>query len=264
MNSYDKFKQDKSVIEAKVKEYTSQIKLKPDHRFASFDYCYNYFYKFPNKPNKDRDMEKSCLHLAYYLASWGMLRGSSFLLQKTSKYFQSVIEYVETVDPAYWEIDVDSYNDDNIKKVLELYENIKEKIIQNEERPVRHITLVSKILLGIFGFIPAYDGNFCRAFSCMANGINGNPKCGFTTVNKESLCCVKQFYIENKEIIDKLSKETYTIEFASGKDTDIHYPKAKIIDMYGFIVGEEIDKLKKALQTADKSNLASIDHIPLP
>jgi len=47
-------------------------------RYTSFDYCYNYF----RQPSKEilADMEKSCLVIGFYLASWGMLRGSSFLL----------------------------------------------------------------------------------------------------------------------------------------------------------------------------------------
>jgi len=35
--------------------------------------------------------------------------------------------------------------------------------------------------------------------------------------------------------IDALSAETQTIDFKTGNPTGIHYPKAKIIDMYGWI-----------------------------
>ena len=34
--------------------------------------------------------------------------------------------------------------------------------------------------------------------------------------------------------IDNLSKNTFTTDFLSGEKTKINYPKAKIIDMYGF------------------------------
>lgn len=46
-----------------------------NHRYTSFDYCYNYFH--PTN-NSKQDIEKSCLVLGFYLASWGMFRGSSF------------------------------------------------------------------------------------------------------------------------------------------------------------------------------------------
>ncbi len=54
----------------------------PDHRNSSFDYCYNYF-RSNNAEAILRDKEKSCAILGFYLASWGMMRGSSFLLQKS-------------------------------------------------------------------------------------------------------------------------------------------------------------------------------------
>ncbi|OOR92777.1 hypothetical protein B0181_01185 [Moraxella caviae] len=47
------------------------------HRYLSFDFCYHYFY---NINTSTQDREKSCYVLWSYLASWGMLRGSSFLL----------------------------------------------------------------------------------------------------------------------------------------------------------------------------------------
>lgn len=47
---------------------------KPDinSRSRSWDYCYNYF---QDHPEPTQDLERSCLQLGYYLASWGMLRG---------------------------------------------------------------------------------------------------------------------------------------------------------------------------------------------
>jgi len=56
----------------------------PTDRYASFDYCYNYFqtFKYNNKILDiavSDNLQLSCLHLGFYLASWGMLRGSTFL-----------------------------------------------------------------------------------------------------------------------------------------------------------------------------------------
>ena len=92
-------------IETLVNKFKSQSN--PDDRYTSFDYCYNYF-----KTTKDLtiDIEKSCLTLGFYLASWGMFRGSSFLLQKSAKHFQTTIEYISTLDKSVWDIDVDNYD----------------------------------------------------------------------------------------------------------------------------------------------------------
>ncbi len=61
----------------------------PEGRYASFDYCFNYF-----QDARERDelhgladgngLLLSCLQLGFYLASWGMMRGSSRLLQKSA------------------------------------------------------------------------------------------------------------------------------------------------------------------------------------
>lgn len=202
---------------------------KPTDRYASFDYCYNYF---KTNENFNADMEKSCMILGFYLASWGMLRGSSFLLQKSAKYFVPVIEYYQTLDKSIWAIDVDSYSDKNIELIIEIYNKTKELIIEENERD---LTLITKILLGVFGFIPAFDQYFRNTFK-----TNYKEECGFTAVNKKSLGLIKKFYEENKESINHLCDNTYTIDFLTGEKTKIKYPKAKIIDMYGFEEGKNV------------------------
>lgn len=72
---------------------------------------------------------------------------------------------------------------------------------------------------------------------------NGN--CGFRTMNKNPLAIIREFYDANKPEIDNLSNNTYTTDFSTGQKTEIKYPKAKIIDMYGFSLGKEIDKANK-------------------
>ncbi|MBI4500776.1 MAG: hypothetical protein HY700_06400 [Gemmatimonadetes bacterium] len=50
------------------------------HRYRSWEHCYNYFRRArPARLAADRD--QATLQLAFYLASWGMYRGSSFLLR---------------------------------------------------------------------------------------------------------------------------------------------------------------------------------------
>lgn len=212
-------------IESIVNDFKSDSK--PNDRYTSFDYCYNYFIE-----TKDltKDIEKSCLVLGFYLASWGMLRGSSFLLQKSAKHFQSTIEYISTLEKSVWKIDVDNYTEDNIKIILNIYKNVKQRLIENGNSD---LTLVTKILLGVFGFIPAFDQYFCNTF----REIFADKNCGFRVVNSKSLNCIRDFYEQNKIEIDKLSKETFTTDFKTERKTLNNYTKAKIVDMYGFSVG---------------------------
>lgn len=200
---------------------------KENDRYASFDYCYNYFYKFykNNEINKiadENNLEMSCLHLWFYLASWWMMRWSSFLLKKSMKNFKNLMIQISKLDNSYFEIDIDNYNEENINKLLYL-----KKIIvlsfDKDESPTD--TLVTKIMLWIFWNTPAFD----RFFKDWMN---------ISWFNKKNLFKVYDFYIENKIMIDKL--EIKTLDFSLWKDTNIKYPKAKIIDMYWFMKWTQI------------------------
>ena len=213
-------------IELVIADYKSNSK--PDDRFTSFDYCYNYF-----RTTNDitQDVEKSCLVLGFYLASWGMFRGSSFLLKKSVRHFEPVIQYIATLDKSVWEIDVDKYDEKNIQTIIKIYKDIKFCLITKDNSD---LTLITKILLGVFGFIPAFDNYFCNSFRTISGG-----QCGFRKVNVKSLSFIKTFYESNKTSIDRLSAETFTTDFVSEQKTTTNYPRAKIIDMYGFKTGKK-------------------------
>lgn len=213
-------------IELVIAKY--KFKSNPGDRYTSFDYCYNYF---RTTNDLTEDIEKSCLVLGFYLASWGMFRGSSFLLQKSIKHFEPIIRYIATLDKSVWEIDVDKYDEKNIQTIIEIYKEIKSRLIDEDNAD---LTLITKILLGVFGFIPAFDNFFCNSFREISGG-----HCGFRKVNVKSLSFIKTFYESNRTTIDRLSQETYTTYFSSGQPTTTNYPKAKIIDMYGFIGGQK-------------------------
>ena len=70
------------------------------------------------------------------------------------------------------------------------------------------LVLITKILLGVFGFVPAFDRYFAYTFRDLSDG-----QCGFRRVNKNSLTLIKDFYLANREIIDRLSSHTFTTDF---------------------------------------------------
>ncbi len=224
------------------------------HRYRSFDYCYNYFHpKSGNKVAHKNNIEKSCAMLGFYLASWGMLRGSSFTLSKSIKHYEPLIIYISQRPSSLWDIDVDSYKE-NSGLIIKTYNEIKKRVVEKDAKGnyKRHLTLVTKIMLGVFGIIPAYDDLFCSTFKEIFN-----ERCSFSVFNKSSssssssssLVCINDFYIANKETIDSFQKEIFTRSFG-GEKTALHYTKAKIIDMYAFQKGlvkakEEKEEKKK-------------------
>ena len=198
---------------------------RPNERYASFDYCYNYFYSF-YKNNRihemanEKNIQMSCLQLGFYLASWGMMRGSSFLLEKSVRDYTKLIITVSKMDSKLWEIDVDSYNEENIKLLLDCKQQIIQ-VLGKENKPSD--ILITKIMLGIFANTPAYDQYFRKSLR-------------LHSFNKKSLQKIRKFYDENKETFD--SYQIYTFDFFTSKKTNIVYTKAKLIDMFGFINGQ--------------------------
>lgn len=82
-------------------------------------------------------------------------------------------------------------------------------------------TLVTKIMLGVFGNIPALDRYFCKGF-------------GFNNYFSGSLLRkISGFYQNNKEEFDK--HRIKTIDFSTGEEIAYFYTKAKLINMMGFI-----------------------------
>ena len=197
----------------------------PNERYASFDQCYNYFHSF-YKENKlselsnDENLQISCLQLGFYLASWGMMRGSSFLLEKSVKNYTNLIIAISKMDRKLWEIDVDNYTEENINLLLDCKQRIIEAL-GKENNPSD--TLVTKIMLGVFANIPAFDQYFKKSLKVYL-------------VSKKSLLKIKEFYEKNKSIFD--SFEILTFDFLSSKETNIVYSKAKLIDMCCFIDGQ--------------------------
>ena len=71
-------------------EFYGELQKDKNGRYRSWEYCYLNFGKARKETNPDLDYLS--LQLAFYLASWGMYRGSSFLLQKDYKVHIPVIE----------------------------------------------------------------------------------------------------------------------------------------------------------------------------
>ena len=198
---------------------------KPDERYASFDFCYNYFYSFyrNNKLSElsnEENLQTSCLQVGFYLASWGMMRGSSFLLEKSVRNLSNLIITISKMNPKLWEIDVADYNEENISLLLDCKQQII-NALGKQNKPSD--TLVTKIMLGVFANIPAFDQYFRKSLKVHS-------------VNKKSLLKIKEFYIQNREDFD--SFKIHTFDFLTSGETNYIYTKAKLIDMCGFIAGQ--------------------------
>jgi hypothetical protein len=184
---------------------------KPNERYASFDYCFNYFQSFRESGDASAlasptNVQLSCLQLGFYLASWGMLRGSAELLQKSARNLIPIIEVVAHTEASLWELDAHCYTESNIQRLLQLANTIR------RAQPSMSDTLVTKIILGVFG------------------------GCRVSTFGPKALRKIGRFFQEYADVIN--AHRVPTLDFISGDHTQRAYTRAKVIDMVFFIEGQ--------------------------
>ena len=195
----------------------------PEGRFASFDYCFNYvqgaqaagpsaFQTIGRGPQ----LQTSCLQLGAYLASWGMYRGKATLLQRSVKSLVPAIEAIVSAPDLIWSIDVDTYNEGS-DAILAVGSDLRAALPGDSSD-----TLVTKVMLGVFGCVPAFD-RYVR------KGL------GVHALNTRALRRVADFYSAHRPDVDR--HVIQTIDFVTGMDTTRVYTKAKVIDMAFFIAG---------------------------
>ena len=198
-------------------------------RSQSYDHCFNYF---ADTADIEADLEKSCAVLGFYLASWGMYRGSSFLLRRTNS--SDLIHAVRVINerrPELSKIDLDDYTPENIEAILDTYRRLKDALQIGRER---HITLVTKIMVATLGCIPAFDQYFSEGFRRVLGDRARVPSHRLTA---DSLNILAAFYRANRNDIDTLHNESRTVAFGSDSVTMHKLSRAKIIDMFCFDLG---------------------------
>lgn len=203
-------------------------------RYNSWEYCYEAFNS--NNSNKD-NYDFLSLNLAFYLASWGMYRGSSFLLQKDYKIHNGAVKII--LNKKYRILRGISCNklkeDENIELLFNLknelnkyYSNIKHTTKNHKNDKNISDTLLSKILLGTLGCVPAFD-------RYLKIGLN---ECKLTQkFSKKSIKDICSFY--ERVNIGKNSKVNFKT-----KVKKIKYPQMKLIDMGLWNLGRQIEEGK--------------------
>jgi hypothetical protein len=177
-------------------------------------------------------MEIDCLHLAFYLSSWGMMRASSFLLQKDLYIHEYLIRNV-VMDQSNNKFRMSLFDkkvflgsvDNLILTVKKSYmENIR--IVNGTSKKINvSDTLASKIILGIYGCVPAYDRFFIKGLKL--HKIVGND------FNSKSLRKLVLFHNTYADDFKRLEKELNE----RGND----YPLMKLVDMYFWQCGYDAE-----------------------
>ena len=201
-------------------------------RSRSWEHCYRVFRDARTDPSPDYDYLS--LHLAFYLASWGMYRGSCFILQKDYKVHTPIVE--EILKPEYDCLFGLACTDLREPEVQERLKNVSDNIanhfgpIRDEvagrevESPVSPV-LITKILMGTLGCVPAYDRFF----------VDGIKKYKVTTqeYSLESVRKLAKFYEAHNDRLEEARRGMRT--------DDLIYPQMKVLDMGFWQIGFERD-----------------------
>ena len=261
----------------------------PDTRYRSWEHCHKAFldgkdsFLKPDLPEEDRNriIDHLALHLAFYLASWGMYRGSSFLLQRD---YKTHLKAVEIIMPPYtdpdiaklWDYDpevlgIERANDLLFKKGG-IYWQIRDAYSSNDVsgEGVPSETLITKILMGTFGCVPAFDRFLKRgiqdflskhgkiiSFKNQTYKLTQSLETGSPGTASESFKALALFADKER---NQLSIE----------GSEPEYPLMKCVDMYFWETGYELDladeldnskddeaKVFRLLKRAEKQGLIS-------
>ena len=220
------------ILESSVKFYDT-LKKDDNGRYRSWEHCYSNFINA--RDNKNAELDYLSLQLAFYLASWGMYRGSSFLLQKDYKIHIPVVKELlkEEYDPLAGIDCVELKREEN-QRLLEninafldeYYSNIRDEVKNIKVRNQLSSTLITKILMGTLGCVPAYDRYFI-------SGIK-KQKVASGNYNMKSIVQLVDFYESNIVELENIRKDM--------KVNGMAYPQMKILDMAFWQIGLDSDK----------------------
>lgn len=211
-------------------------------RCRSWEHCYSHFMKY--RGQKDVDYDYLSLHLAFYLASWGMYRGSSFLLQKDYKVHIPVVK--ELLIKKYDDlagIDYVRFKEKSNQKLLmeiysyleNYYNKIRKGVKEKEYKNKVSSTLITKILMGTLGCVPAYDRYFIEGIK-KYNEENEEHNMIIRSFGIKSIMRIIDFYDKYHEQLEDVRKSMIV--------EDMLYPQIKIIDMGFWQLGFESDTKK--------------------
>ncbi len=216
-----------SDIGNKILKFHSRLWGDANHRYKSWEHCYTYF------NNSNAEVDTACLQMAFYLASWGMYRGSSFLLWKDYLIHKEVVEHLLSRRHMQ-RMDFTNIKSQEVEEIFDLIAWIKNwyqdniKFINGEEKRANVTdTLATKMILGSLGSIPAYDRYFIDGIRRKGLSYSGLKPINFASVVK--------FYKENQE---EFLYANQTILKSSG----VNYPPMKLVDMYFWEMGYELNQ----------------------
>ena len=211
-------------------------------RYASFDYCFNYFRSFEGNRKllaAPDNLHMSCLQVGFFLASWGMFRKSA-LLDMSVRHYETLVAYFASAECALWNVHPRDYlNEKTEERLTSGFNKISQLLLPDGGRDD---VAVTKVMLGVCGCFPALDDFFRTG---MPHLLEKKEDCKFSQFGPKAIRCLGRFYRNHEDELEKLSGENKTLTGDPRFPGGCPYPAAKIIDMVGFQHGRNIHPKRK-------------------
>jgi hypothetical protein len=234
-------------IKEQILAFHERLASDPHHRYRSWEHCFTHFRRRTAFTSPEH-IDTAALHLAFYLASWGMYRGSSALLWKDYRIHQPAISKVLAPEfRALWDLDFDDPTHDTTTADLIVSLSTALRVIYRQQ--ITSIdgtprdfspsdTLITKFLLGTVGCTPACDRYFILGFR--------HAGLRYSRFSATFLCEVFRFCREHGDTF----RETQEVIARRG---EIRYPLMKLADMYFWKLGFDLLPEAEADETTNET-----------
>lgn len=231
---------DEAEFTQSIADFAQRIQADPHHRLRSWHHAHAAWQGYL----ADRIIEDhATLHLAFYLASWGMYRGSSDLLYRDYLVLKPAVRYLRSqassnLESQLFEGVAPPTVASSIARIADdLAAQLKPGLKCEEEgisAPNPSDTLLSKILFVTLGAVPAFDTEVKKALRKEIKGY----KSGNSFVQKK-LAAVIELARANQGLID-------AGKAVLEQETKLEFTRTLVLDLYLWGKGRKLNEAKKS------------------
>jgi hypothetical protein len=217
------------------------------HRYRSWEHCFQHFRQHSTFTTEDH-LDVACLHLTFYLASWGMYRGSSALLWKDYRvHQQAVATLLDTKYSSLWDLHFSDATKDS--RIVALVVSLSAALRSTYHQQITEVdgapadfqatdTLITKLLLGTLGCTPACDRYFILGFRHAGRHYSRFSE----TFLADVLCFYRDHATEFQQTRDAIIQRG-----------GVSYPPMKLVDMYFWRLGFNLLPEAKTDEPSDEA-----------